>query len=231
MVLPYKRRLLVLLVSFLIIDIGLFIWLRAISFSLKSEKAQLGNKKEKQRQEKVFMDSFNDEGKTNIILPGYFKKNPVSGAIAVGILETVAKKGDEVVANFRFGEGDGALKIGFVVGLIKPKTKLHFYRSKSRELTPFSSDTSYQQIEPEQVVSVLQPYIGKPFRLSLKEPYNEEEILQQGVKKEVYELIKTLNPYFQCNKLLIEVNKEGILSQAVKCQGAVFDLLTYDPNW
>lgn len=230
MVFWQKRWLVCLFVVFLVVDIVLLVWLKLISPSSKLEYKSGKPAKETQKAEIGFFKPFKNSENTRFVLPGYFSKNDEGGAITIGILESITQKGNKIVANFRFGNERQSPRMDFVVGLIKPKTKLHFYRSKIQDLFPVSENTLYQQIEPEEITSVLHSYINQPFRLSLKEPYSEDEILKQGVKKEIVELIKILNSYFDCNQRLIETNNQEVLKELVDCQPAVFDLLTYDAN-
>lgn len=227
-----KKLLIIIFITLLIVDIGLLIWLKTMSplSPAESQLTKLQQKQENQKEKEGFVYQVGEE-KPITLLPGYFHKNPEKGATAVGILESVAQEENEVVARFKFGRKKEALKIDFVIGLFEPRTKLHFYRSKTREFLPLSAQTRYQQIEPEKIVTVLQSYVGQVFRLSLEEPYPEEEVFRPAVAKEIQNLIRVLNPYFQCNKQLIEANKLEVLNYPVDCRGAVFNLLTYDPDW
>jgi len=169
-------------------------------------------------------------GENTTVASGYIKKNVGGGAAALGVLKSVRQEGKEVIGRFSFGGDREAVEIDFVIGLIEPKESLHFRRSKSRELCPTSDKTQYQVVEPERIGQVLQPYLNRLFRLGLQEPYDEERLLQKGIKEEIISLIKTLNPYFQCNVRLIQANKAGVVSRPAGCRGAIFDLLVYDTN-
>lgn len=175
-----KRWLVYLFVAFLVVDTVLLVWLKLLSPSLKLKGESVKHVKESQKAKIGFFYPFKNSDTAHFVSPGYFKKNAGGGATAIGILESIFKKGNEIVASFRFGDERQSPRMDFVVALIKPKTKLHFYRSKTQDLFPVSKNIQYQQIEPEEITSVLHSYINQPFRLSLKEPYSEDEILKQG---------------------------------------------------
>lgn len=228
MVFNQKKWLWFLFTFFLFVNIVLLVWLKLTSSSSPNNNPPVKPAKKILSSEVFFLPSGND--KSSFVGPGYFIKNMEGGAVVVGILESVNQKGNEIIANFSFGNQKKPLKMDFVVGLIEPKTVLHLSYSKTQDLFPISKNFQIQQIEPKEIVFVLRTYIGKPFRLSLSQPYSEEEIRKSKAEKKVIEEIKILNLYLDCNRRLIDINNQGVLSQLVDCRPAVFDLLIYDAN-